>query len=428
MKKRLDFVVIYFWLFLLLCAGLGTLIFADREERVSESEKRMLAAFPDTSAESVFSGKFSSGFESFLSDGIFLRDSVAGASKAALGLFSAASYEDTMLLSSISMADEISGGTAAQDTAAPAEGSPAQESGGQSAAQAPGSDASGGYGLYMLCPDGSEELLADVSELRVGMVANVLNEYKGALSEDGQVFYSCIPVTSYRDVVVKSGKYTGWHENFEDAFNSLLLPGVHMVSAPNVLNDHLMDEPLFFQADHHWTPLAAYYLIERMMQTQGVPVVPYDEYDYLVSGFYNIQGLGDPMDLMYPLLPAHGNVMRSGTEGEDAPIIVYNNESYTAYLAGGNHVWTKYTTGFDTGRKALVIGDSFTTAFIPYLMPYYDEVHRADPRYYNSALNGGTVSELIAQYGIDDVYIILSYDNGIDSDMSSKTLEYLLYG
>ncbi len=53
-------------------------------------------------------------------------------------------------------------------------------------------------------------------------------------------------------------------------------------------------------------------------------------------------------------------------------------------------------------------------------MPYYDEVHRADPRYYNSALNGGTVSELIAQYGIDDVYIILSYDNGIDSDMSSK--------
>lgn len=37
----------------------------------------MLAAFPDTSAESVFSGEFSSGFESFLSDGIFLRDSVA---------------------------------------------------------------------------------------------------------------------------------------------------------------------------------------------------------------------------------------------------------------------------------------------------------------------------------------------------------------
>ena len=211
MKKRLDFVVIYFWLFLLLCAGLGTLIFADREERVSESEKRMLAAFPDTSAESIFSGEFSSGFESFLSDGIFLRDSVAGASKAALGLFSAASYEDTMLLSSISMADEISGGTAAQDTAAPAEGSPAQESGGQSVAQAPGSDASGDYGLYMLCPDGSEELLADVSELRVGMVADVLNEYKGVLPEDGQVFYSCIPVTSYRDVVVKSGKYTGWH-------------------------------------------------------------------------------------------------------------------------------------------------------------------------------------------------------------------------
>lgn len=109
MKKRLDFVVIYFWLFLLLCAGIGTLIFADREERVSESEKRMLGGFPRHLRREHFLGEFSSGFESFLSDGIFLRDSVAGASKAALGLFSAASYEDTMLLSSISMVDEISG-------------------------------------------------------------------------------------------------------------------------------------------------------------------------------------------------------------------------------------------------------------------------------------------------------------------------------
>ena len=88
-----------------------------------------------------------------------------------------------------------------------------------------------------------------------------------------------------------------------------------MVSAPNVLNDHLMDEPLFFRPTTTGRRLPPTYLIERMMQTQGVPVVPYDEYDYLVSGFYNIQGLGDPMDLMYPLLPAHGNVMRSGTEG-----------------------------------------------------------------------------------------------------------------
>ena len=173
--------VIYFWLFLLLCAGLGTLIFADREERVSESEKRMLAAFPDTSAESV-SPASSPGFESFLSDGIFCATPSPGQSKGRARLFSAASYEDTMLLSSISMADEISGGTAAQDTAAPAEGSSAQESGGQSAAQAPCSDASGDYGLYMLCPDGSEELLADVSEMRVGMVANVLNECTKALS------------------------------------------------------------------------------------------------------------------------------------------------------------------------------------------------------------------------------------------------------
>ena len=426
MKNKIAFIFTYFWLFLLLCTGVGILLFADKEERVSDSEKRMLAGFPDSSAESIFSGEFSAGFENFLSDGIFLRDSIARASESALGIFSAASYEDTMLLESIAMADEISGNIDGENPTAPE--AEAQPQPAEAETAAPASEGEADFGLYMLCPDGSRELLSDVSEYRVERVAQVLNDYRSFLPEDGHVFYSCIPVTNYRDVVVKTGKYIGWNENFTYRFDELLVDGAHMVSAPNVLNEHLMDEHLYFQADHHWTPLAAHYLIAEMMRIQGVPVVPYDEYEYKVGKFYNTQtGLADDLDLMYPLLPSAGNIMRGGNEAEAAPLIVYDDENYVAYLAGGNDVWTRYTSGFSTGRNALVIGDSFTTAFVPHLLAYYDSVHHADPRYYDDVLNGGPICELIEHHSIDDIYIILSYDNGIDSPMSSETLEYLLY-
>ena len=119
MKTRIVFVFAYFWLLLLFCAGLATLVFADKEERLSETEKRMLAGFPDTSAESIFSGEFSAGFESYLSDGVFMRDSIANASDSVLGIFSTASYEDTMLLDGIAMADELSGKTSAGESGSP---------------------------------------------------------------------------------------------------------------------------------------------------------------------------------------------------------------------------------------------------------------------------------------------------------------------
>ena len=119
--------------------------------------------------------------------------------------------------------------------------------------------------------------------------------------------------------------------------------------------------------------------------------------------------------------------MPGGVQGEKVDIIDYHSSSYMAYLCGDSTVWTKYVTGFSTGRKALVVGDSFSNAFTPYLMPYYDEVHKVDARYYDSEVNGGSIKALIEKYGIDDVYIILSNANGVTSYTSLVQLEEALY-
>lgn len=444
MRKRFGFIITYIWIFLFLFVGLVTLVFGEKEERVSESEKRMLAAFPELSAETLLSGDFSTGFESYLSDGLFFRDRIAGISDSVLGIFSVSTYEDTMLLDGIAMADELSGnvnpdGTPREEpVSAEAQGAVArereqtkpQQNNAETApveSSSPAEGYAGNYGLFLQNPDGTLHLLSAVSEQNIIKVSQTLNTYKSFLPEDGKVFYSCVPLTSYRNVAVESGKYVGWFENLDTKFAEYLDEGVYMVSSPNVLNEHLMTEHLFFQADHHWTPRAAWYLVEEMMSIQGVPVVPYDEYEYKINKFKGNALIPDDLELLYPLQDVRGNQMLHGAEADEAPLILYENNDYVAYLAGDNHTWMKYESGFSTGRSALVIGDSFSNAFIPYLLPYYDSVHRADPRYHNDYTSGGSVSTLIEHYGIDDVYIILSYDNGVDSFISTQTLENLLY-
>ena len=71
MKNKVSFVIVYWWLFLLLLLGLGLAAFAPKEERISESENRTLSGFPEFSAESLFSGEFFQGIESYLSDGLY---------------------------------------------------------------------------------------------------------------------------------------------------------------------------------------------------------------------------------------------------------------------------------------------------------------------------------------------------------------------
>lgn len=101
-----------------------------------------------------------------------------------------------------------------------------------------------------------------------------------------------------------------------------------------------------------------------------------------------------------------------------------------AYVTGVIKPWTKIETGFSTGRKALVIGDSFANVFTPYLCPHYDEVHMTDVRqgYYYTADTGGWIADLMEYHGIDDVYIVMSYANDAHTETSCVRLEKCLYG
>lgn len=79
-KYRIAFIPIYLLLALLLGLGVLLCLTAPRESRASLKENRMLAGAPVLSWESVFSGEFMTGLESFLSDGMVERDRIIDAS------------------------------------------------------------------------------------------------------------------------------------------------------------------------------------------------------------------------------------------------------------------------------------------------------------------------------------------------------------
>ena len=67
------------------CCGISELLFVDKAPRPSEEENRMLSGFPALSAQSLLSGDFMDGIESYLSDAFFCRSGAAAFSDSLTG-------------------------------------------------------------------------------------------------------------------------------------------------------------------------------------------------------------------------------------------------------------------------------------------------------------------------------------------------------
>ena len=80
-------------------------------------------------------------------------------------------------------------------------------------------------------------------------------------------------------------------------------------------------------------------------------------------------------------------------------------------------------------RTALVIGDSFYHAFLPYMTPYYDRILAMDPRdeMYNPNTVGPDISTYMRQYDIDDIYFVTCTYTSVNGNVFQDRLERHLY-
>ena len=441
--RRVSFVAALWWLLASFCLGALLLGNAPRMERPSSTENRMLSGFPEAKPGAFTDGSFFSGIESFLSDGFFGRDSIIRATEAALGAFDLRDEEQRLSQQAAEtdrLLREDAEGT--DPDASPWDGETEEEWEEWeeewneeesfsllrllfSAACAEEARKGAGPSLTIRYPGGEEKVIYTYPEENLRSFAGTLDLLRSLLPEDGEVHYLQIPVASVGRRVMGSQRGAAWESTMEDALAAMVGEGVYIHNAPAILNDALTrGERCYFYTDHHWTELGAWYCAAAVMEARGYPALPYEETAYDSRLMERRNGREDTVRTLVPLLPTHSYILTHRTEESEIAFMNRQVGTYTAYINNTRMPWRRFTGGFGTRRKALLLSDSFGNAFLPYLLPYYSEVHMTDLRlsYFDPAEAGGTFRELLAYHGIDDIYVLYATSNGVNSGHSLNTL------
>ncbi|MDO4387171.1 MAG: DHHW family protein [Clostridia bacterium] len=461
MKNKFSFLTALWWILLLAVLGFFLLVATDKQSRESEDENRMLAAFPTLSGKSLADASFMNGFEDFLSDAFFGRESVTKFTDRVMDKFSVLTAEEEAVQQAEEMDKRLQAEGAADgedpaeepvaetptETNVPAE--PVQEGEPQEtdAVDEPLDDLEDEpddslddepllEGEEMISPnrsyvwlkrtDGDRKKIVSYSRQNLETYVETLRMMLGYLPEDGQILFTQVPLASTANRWTDQPKvYCGWGSTVEKMMREIIGDEnrIHVFNSVALLEPHMAaGEKMFYQTDHHWTAEGAYVVASEMIKEQGMPVVPYEEYEYkaIRSKARTKEGVHDTFNVLYSLLPARSLIVTNRTTETELSLMNYSSTTYRAYMNNTRKPWRRIITGFNTGRKALVICDSFGNAFAPYLLPYYDEVHMTDFRKgdYDKALAGGSMGELMQYFGIDDVYIVISTANDLRKNNS----------
>ena len=187
------------------------------------------------------------------------------------------------------------------------------------------------------------------------------------------------------------------------------------VNCYNALASH-NDEYIYYNTDHHWTSLGAYYAYTAFCEATEVTPLNIEELkknsiDGFTGSFYTLSGSSalykNSDTVIYYDLPNKTSAQMKERMGSST---IYCDVYYPASTAGtltygvfcwGDTAQFVIKSDANTGKKIAVVKDSYGNAFAPYLTAHYDEVHLLDYRYYDGNLN-----DYLKKNGIDEVLFL----------------------
>lgn len=248
-------------------------------------------------------------------------------------------------------------------------------------------------GLILL-PDGRAMFLFAPGYERGRNYAATVSKYKEELGEYVNVYSMVVPSAAafYMPEKYFDEGVTEREQPHIDDINDHL-NGVIPMDVYDTLKDHV-DEDIYFRTDHHWTSLAAYYAAQSFAETALVPFDDFSDYSEhsveLLGGLYgsadynpNMKEHPDKFVWYVPKREVTATYFdRKGENGQkknyfDEPRYSQATEWIWPYNGGGIvHIDTE----LDTGRRLMIIGDSFTHPFTPWLFGSFDDIWLVDMR------------------------------------------------
>ncbi|MBK6937569.1 MAG: hypothetical protein IPH18_12285 [Chitinophagaceae bacterium] len=397
-NKRIQIINVAVFCTILLAGGIASL--AMKHKTVSEMENRKLAQFPAYSDSTLWSGKYFRNIEMYYADNFPLRDKWIKAS---------ASFRDKLGFQSseIKMYDPTNDAEANEnaDTVKneTTNGGPLPDDG-----------ATGEVKKRVFVFKNRAFEMFGGGEAMGKSYANVINSYNKLLSPAIQVYNLIIPVALEFEITEKYAKLQKPNRpaieniyNNEDA-------NIKKVWAIDEIRKH-RGEYIYFNTDHHWTSLGAYYAYRAFCQTAGLTPVSLDTVaskvkPVFLGSLYRLTrdaGLQkNPDSVRYYLFRDSVNFFigsnkigywnKSKMYAEGAT----GTNSYSVFLQGDLPV-VKMETLHKNGRKIAVVKESYGNAFAPFLVNNYEKVIVVDQRYYT----GDFIAMLKAE-GINELLFI----------------------
>ena len=192
-----------------------------------------------------------------------------------------------------------------------------------------------------------------------------------------------------------------------------LAPDIHFIDTAAALAAH-KEEYIYYKTDHHWTSRGAYYAYREAGRVMGFR--PLELNDFLIeqacddfygtlyakSGHRFVQP--DAIELFEPKKKFSCRVEyvqeKRSVESFYATEHLQKKDKYAVFL-DGNHPLIRITAQNDTGRKLLVVKDSYANTLVPFLANHYEEIHMIDLRHYNAPL-----APYIEQYGLSEILFL----------------------
>lgn len=446
-KQRRRAVPFFVCLFSLAITGACTFLRPTESAR----ERRMLAEFPDFSGEAFLSGEYFSDISLWYSDTFPGRDTwlnVNDELKALRG--STENAADPSLLTYVALSHAQQAAAApegAEVTAAPevAPTAPVKPDAGEAVPEATPMPTPEPTPDQDSATEWSGMDLTEAENLLLGQVVQVgdmaldyfgytpgLIDIRSALMNDVAEYYKDIDVDFYDvpaptsvGVMVSSELMESVHCDSQGAcITDLFAKEDDRIKKVNTFNNLINhnNEYIYFNTDHHWTALGAYYAYEQFCRVAGIESVPLAAYTAKDLGLFkgtlwdrafDTDRLAtDTVTVYYP--PANVTAIRNSRE--EVPMIeevpdVYVGTKYSSFL-GGDYALTVLTNNDlpDDAPNCAVLKDSFGNPFVIYLTMHYKNVYVIDYRYFGPAYfkycGRNHFPEFISEFNIKDVLVV----------------------
>ncbi|HJA71658.1 MAG TPA: hypothetical protein IAA07_08810 [Candidatus Lachnoclostridium stercoravium] len=461
LRKRDAATVYIFGLGLLLLFVLGMAL--PLRPTVSDVEKRELEKFPKFQLETFLNGEYFGQISTWYADTFPFREKLLSANSAVKELYG---IKTQQLYGNTAVGDEIpdvipepnaSGEQPSpdEDPAALASAGAQEESAADSSPEAQVSEeSSDGAGQAEEAaaaasePEETEEQLPDatihvepevagtvyIAEGRgfelyyfsregADLYASVINEAAQKLAGTATVYDMLVPtaVSVCLDEQIQESLKSSPQDKAFDYVYSMIQDPVKKVSVFDTLKKHNA-EYIYFNTDHHWTALGAYYAYREFAQAKGIEPKSLDSYqkvtfDHFIGSFYSFSNQAEALknnpDTIEAYVPSStNNMMFVEKSGEQRQWKIINDVSqyaagvkYSCFIGGDNPYSRIDNPVLTDGSSCVVIKESYGNAFVPFLVDHYQTVHVIDYRYYK-----GNLVDFVKENGVQDVIFVNNAD------------------